>query len=62
MNVPDPPPVIDGLLAATARVLDLTLVTRQAGALAGPGLGPQHHQRLGPGDLAAAADQVDHAG
>lgn len=28
MNVPDPLPVIDGLLAATARVLDMTLVTR----------------------------------
>lgn len=28
MNVPDPLPVVDGLLAATARVLGLTLVTR----------------------------------
>jgi toxin FitB len=28
MNVPDPLPVIDGLLAATAKVLGLTLVTR----------------------------------
>lgn len=28
MNVPDPLPVVDGLLAATARVWDLTLVTR----------------------------------
>jgi predicted nucleic acid-binding protein len=28
MNVPDPFPVIDGLLAATARVLGLTLATR----------------------------------
>jgi len=28
MNVPDPLPVIDGLLAATARVLGLTLATR----------------------------------
>ena len=28
MNVPNPLPVIDGLLAATARVLGLTLVTR----------------------------------
>jgi len=28
MNVPDPLPVIDGLLAATARVFGLTLVTR----------------------------------
>lgn len=31
MNVPDPLPVIDGLLAATARVLGLTLVTRNVG-------------------------------
>lgn len=28
MNVPNPLPVVDGLLAATARVLGLTLVTR----------------------------------
>lgn len=28
MNVPDPLPVVDGLLAATARALGLTLVTR----------------------------------
>ena len=28
LNVPDPLPVIDGLLAATALVHDLTLVTR----------------------------------
>lgn len=28
MNIPDPLPVVDGLLAATARVLGLTLVTR----------------------------------
>lgn len=28
LNVPDPLPVIDGLLAATARVHDLTLATR----------------------------------
>lgn len=28
MNVPDPLPVVDGLLAATAQVLGLTLVTR----------------------------------
>ncbi|MGA7615835.1 MAG: type II toxin-antitoxin system VapC family toxin [Thermoanaerobaculia bacterium] len=30
MNVPDPLPVIDGLLAATAKVHDLILVTRNA--------------------------------
>jgi predicted nucleic acid-binding protein len=28
MSVPDPLPVVDGLLAATARILGLTLVTR----------------------------------
>ncbi len=28
LNVPDPLPVVDGLLAATARVHDLTLATR----------------------------------
>lgn len=28
LNVPDPIPVVDGLLAATAKVLGLTLVTR----------------------------------
>jgi hypothetical protein len=28
MNVPDPVPVIDGLLAATAKVHGLSLVTR----------------------------------
>lgn len=28
MNVPDPPPVVDGLLAATAKVSGLTLATR----------------------------------
>ena len=28
MNVPDPLPVVDGLLAATAKVIGLTLVTR----------------------------------
>lgn len=28
INVPDPVPVIDGLLAATAKVRDMTLVTR----------------------------------
>ena len=34
MNVPDPLPVVDGLLAATARVLDLTLVTRNVADIA----------------------------
>jgi toxin FitB len=31
MNVPDPLPVIDGLLAATAKVTGLTLATRNVG-------------------------------
>jgi predicted nucleic acid-binding protein len=35
MNVPDPLPVIDGLLAATARVLGLTLVTRNVADIDG---------------------------
>jgi predicted nucleic acid-binding protein len=33
LNVPDPVPVIDGLLAATALVHDLTLVTRDVRAV-----------------------------
>jgi predicted nucleic acid-binding protein len=33
LNVPDPVPVIDGLMAATARVHDLTLVTRNTADL-----------------------------
>jgi len=37
MNVPDPLPVVDGLLAATARVLDLTLVTRNVADVKGSG-------------------------
>jgi hypothetical protein len=35
MNVPDPLPVIDGLLAATARVRGWVLVTRNTADLAG---------------------------
>lgn len=38
MNVPDPMPAIDGLLAATARVLGLTLVTRNAADVEGAGV------------------------
>jgi predicted nucleic acid-binding protein len=38
MNVPDPLPVIDGLLAATARVHDLTLVTRSTRHVARTGV------------------------
>ncbi len=34
LNVPDPVPVVDGLLAATAQVRDLTLVTRNIADLA----------------------------
>lgn len=33
MNVPDPLPAIDGLMAATARISGLTFVTRNTGAL-----------------------------
>ncbi|MGN6215867.1 MAG: type II toxin-antitoxin system VapC family toxin [Solirubrobacterales bacterium] len=35
MNVPNPLPVADGLLAATAKVLGLTLVTRNVADVAG---------------------------
>ena len=38
LNVPDPLPVIDGLLAATAQVHSLTLVTRNLRDLAGTGV------------------------
>lgn len=38
MNVPDPLPVVDGLLAATARVLGLTLVTRNITDIKGAGV------------------------
>ena len=38
MNVPDPLPVVDGLLLATARVLALTLVTRNIDDVVGAGV------------------------
>lgn len=38
MNVPDPLPVIDGLLAATAKVLGLTLATRNVADVEGTGV------------------------
>ena len=38
MNVPDPLPVVDGLLAATAKVLSLTLVTRNTADVEGTGV------------------------
>jgi toxin FitB len=38
LNVPDPIPVVDGLLAATALVHDWTLVTRNGGDIAGTGV------------------------
>jgi predicted nucleic acid-binding protein len=38
MNVPDPLPVVDGLLAATARVNGLTLATRNAADIARAGV------------------------
>lgn len=37
INVPDPLPVIDGLLAATALLHDWTLVTRNGNDVAGTG-------------------------
>jgi predicted nucleic acid-binding protein len=39
LNVPDPLPVVDGLLAATARVVGLTLVTRNTADLGRAGVG-----------------------
>lgn len=38
MNVPDPLPLIDGLLAATAKVHNLTLVTRNVADIANTGV------------------------
>lgn len=38
MNVPDPLPAVDGLLAATAKVHRLTLVTRNVSDLARTGV------------------------
>lgn len=38
MNVPDPLPVVDGLLAATAMVLGLTFVTRNVADVEGTGV------------------------
>jgi toxin FitB len=38
LNVPDPLPVVDGLLAATARVVGLTLVTRNVADIAATGV------------------------
>jgi predicted nucleic acid-binding protein len=37
INVPDPLPVVDGLLAATAKVTGLTLATRNTGGVAQTG-------------------------
>jgi hypothetical protein len=38
LNVPDPVPAVDGLLAATALVRDWTLVTRNTADVAGTGV------------------------
>jgi predicted nucleic acid-binding protein len=38
LNVPDPLPVVDGLLAATAKVLGLTLATRNVADVDGAGI------------------------
>lgn len=39
LNVPDPLPVVDGLLAATAKVTGLTLATRDTDDIARSGVG-----------------------
>jgi toxin FitB len=38
MNVPDPLPVVDGLLAATAKVIGLTFATRNVADVEGSGV------------------------
>ncbi|HSC20834.1 MAG TPA: type II toxin-antitoxin system VapC family toxin, partial [Solirubrobacterales bacterium] len=38
MNVPDPLPVVDGLLAATAKVIGLTFATRNVADVKGSGV------------------------
>ncbi len=38
LNVPDPLPVVDGLIAATAKVRDLTVVTRNIADFARTGV------------------------
>lgn len=38
MNVPDPLPVVDGLLAATAKVTGLTIATRNTDDIARSGV------------------------
>lgn len=38
MSAPDPLPIVDGLLAATAKVLGLTLVTRNVADVAATGI------------------------
>jgi toxin FitB len=38
IGVPDPPPVVDGLLAATAKVMGLTLATRNVADVARTGV------------------------
>jgi predicted nucleic acid-binding protein len=38
LNVPDPLPVVDGLMVATAKVRDWTFVTRDVGDLARTGV------------------------
>ena len=38
MSVPDPLPVVDGLLAPTAKILGLTLVTRNTADVEGTGV------------------------
>jgi toxin FitB len=39
LNVPDPLPIVDGLLAATAKVTGLTLATRNTADVARTGIG-----------------------
>ena len=49
MNVPNPVPVIDGLLAATARVNDLVLATRNVKDVVGTGVRTVNPFEVSPG-------------
>ena len=48
MNVPDPIPIVDGLMAATARVRNMTFVTRNTSGVARTGV-----RLLDPFDLSS---------
>ena len=49
MNVPDPVPVVDGLMAATAKVHDLILATRNVKDVSGTGARVVNPFEVSPG-------------